>query len=151
MINESLLLLLGGLAVFEHGLSQARERLQLLAGDRLRSVIAAFASNRIFGLVLGALVTIILQSSTTTTTVLVGYCASGLCTLEQAMAVILGSDVGTTATVQLVSLPVRSAGLVLAAIGVAVKVATKKKHHQNNDQTQLGRGLLFFGMALMQN
>lgn len=151
MINESLLLLLGGLAVFVHGLSQARESLQLLAGDRLRSVIAAFSSNRIFGLVLGALVTIILQSSTTTTTVLVGYCASGLCTLEQAMAVILGADVGTTATVQLISLPVRSAGLVLAAVGVAVRVASKKKRYQYVGQALLGLGLLFFGMALMEN
>ena len=150
-MNESVLLLFGGLAVFVHGLSQARESLQLLAGDRLRSLIAAFSSNRIFGLVLGAAVTVILQSSTATTTILVGYCASGLCTLEQAMAVILGADVGTTATVQLVSLQARSAGLVLAAAGVAVRYASKKKRTQYVGQALLGLGLLFFGMELMRN
>ena len=150
-MNESVLLLFGGLAVFVHGLSQARESLQLLAGDRLRSLIAAFASNRIFGLVLGAAVTVILQSSTATTTILVGYCASGLCTLEQAMAVILGADVGTTATVQLVSLQARSAGLVLAAAGVAVRYASKMKRSQYVGQALLGLGLLFFGMELMRS
>ncbi|MBS2027269.1 MAG: Na/Pi cotransporter family protein [Deltaproteobacteria bacterium] len=150
-MNESVLLLFGGLAVFVHGLSQARESLQLLAGDRLRSLIAAFSSNRIFGLVLGAAVTVILQSSTATTTILVGYCASGLCTLEQAMAVILGADVGTTATVQLVSLQARSAGLVLAAAGVAVRYASKKKRSQYVGQALLGLGLLFFGMELMRS
>jgi len=151
MVNESLLLLVGGLAVFVHGLSQARESLQLLAGDRLRSLITSFTSNRFFGLIVGALVTVILQSSTATTTVLVGYCASGLCTLEQAMAVILGADVGTTATVQLVSLHAGSVGLVLAATGVAVRVASKKKRGQYLGQALLGLGLLFYGMELMRN
>jgi len=151
MFNESVLLLIGGLAVFVHGLSQARESLQLLAGDRLRSLIAAFSSNRIFGLVLGAVVTVILQSSTTTTTVLVGYCASGLCTLEQAMAVILGADVGTTATVQLVSFNIPHLGLVLAALGMGVRFASKKKRGQYVGQALLGLGLLFFGMQLMRH
>lgn len=133
-----------------HGLSLAREALQLVAGDRLRQLLSAVASHRLLALVLGALITVIVQSSTTTTTLLVGFCASGLCSLEQAMAGLLGADIGTTATVQLMSFRLGPAGLGLAAFGVATRLVSKKRRGQYLGQALLGLGLLFFGMDLMR-
>ncbi len=141
--------LLGGLAIFLHGLSLTREGLQILAGERLRTILFTLANNRLVGLVSGAVVTAIIQSSTATTVMLVGFAASSLMTLPQAMAVVLGADIGTTVVVQILSFRVATYALAVIAIGFAVRFFSKKRRNRYIGQSILGFGLLFFGMKLM--
>ncbi len=144
-----LTILLGGLAVFLHGLSLTREGLQILAGERLRTILFALVNNRLVGLVSGALVTAIIQSSTATTVMLVGFAASSLMTLPQAMSVVLGADIGTTVVVQILSFRLSSYALALVAAGFAVRFFSKKRRNKYIGQALFGFGLLFFGMKLM--
>ncbi|MGI5864648.1 MAG: Na/Pi symporter, partial [Myxococcales bacterium] len=118
-----LTVVLGGLAIFLHGLGLARDGLQRLAGDRLRSSIAALTQSRLTGLLSGAGVTAVLQSSTATTVMLVGLASSGVLTLAQSMAVLLGADVGTTITVQLISFRLSDWAPLVVFLGFAVRLA----------------------------
>ena len=141
--------LLGGIAIFLHGLSLAREGLQIVAGDKLRSILFALSSNRVVGLVSGALVTTIVQSSTAVTVMLVGFAASSLMTLPQAMAVVLGADIGTTITVQLIAFRLSAYALVIVAAGFAVRFFAHQRRVRYAGEAIMGFGLLFFGMKLM--
>ncbi len=143
--------LLGGLAIFLHGLSLTREGLQILAGEKLRTVLFALSSNRFVALLSGAVVTTIIQSSTATTVMLVGFAASSLMTLPQAMAVLLGADIGTTVTVQIISFRFSTYALAVVAAGFAVRFFSKKRRNRYLGQSVLGFGLLFYGMTLMGN
>jgi phosphate:Na+ symporter len=140
---------LGGLAIFLHGLSLTKEGLQIVAGDKLRSILFALSNNRVVGLFSGAVVTSILQSSTATTVMLVGFAASALMTLPQAMAVLLGADIGTTVTVQLISFRLSTYALGIVAGGTLIRLLSKKRRNRYIGQVLLGFGLLFFGMKLM--
>jgi phosphate:Na+ symporter len=144
-----LTVLLGGLAIFLHGLGLAREGLQIVAGDKLRTILFALASNRVVGLVSGAVVTSIVQSSTAVTVMLVGFAASSLMTLPQAMAVVLGADIGTTLTVQLIAFRLSAYALAVVAAGFALRFFAKKRRVRFAGAAILGFGLLFFGMKLM--
>ncbi|BDG08997.1 Na/Pi cotransporter family protein [Anaeromyxobacter paludicola] len=141
--------LLGGLAVFLHGLALTREGLQIMAGEKLRTVLFALTRNRLLGLVSGAMVTTVVQSSTATTAMLVGFAGSALLTLPQAMAVVLGADVGTTLTVQLLSFRVATWSLALVAAGFGIRFTSRKRRNRYMGQALLGLGLLFYGMKLM--
>jgi phosphate:Na+ symporter len=144
-----LTILLGGLAVFLHGLALTREGLQILAGEKLRTILFALSNNRVVALFSGALVTSIVQSSTATTVMLVGFAASSLMTLPQAMAVVLGADIGTTITVQIISFRLSSYALAIVAVGFAIRFISKKRRSKYLGQTLLGFGFIFFGMKLM--
>jgi len=144
-----LTVLLGGLAIFLHGLGLAREGLQIVAGDKLRSILFALSSNRFVGLVSGAVVTTIVQSSTAVTVMLVGFAASSLMTLPQAMAVVLGADIGTTVTVQLIAFRLSAYALAIVALGFALRFFAKKRRVRYAGEAIMGFGLLFFGMKLM--
>jgi phosphate:Na+ symporter len=141
--------LLGGIAIFLHGLGLAREGLQIVAGDKLRSILFALSSNRVVGLVSGALVTTIVQSSTAVTVMLVGFASSSLMTLPQAMAVVLGADIGTTITVQLIAFRLSAYALVIVALGFAVRFFAHRRRVRYTGEAVMGFGLLFFGMKLM--
>ncbi len=141
--------LAGGLAIFLHGLSLTREGLQILAGEKLRTILFALVNNRVVGLLSGAVVTTLIQSSTATTVMLVGFAASSLMTLPQAMAVLLGADLGTTVTVQIISFRVSSYALAIVALGFAVRFVSKKRRNKYIGEALMGFGLLFFGMKLM--
>lgn len=141
--------LLGGLAIFLHGLGLAREGLQIVAGERLRTILFALSRNRVVGLVSGAVVTTIVQSSTAVTVMLVGFAASSLMTLPQAMAVVLGADIGTTVTVQLIAFRLSGYALLVVALGFALRFFAKKRRVRYAGEAILGFGLLFFGMKLM--
>lgn len=143
--------LLGGLAIFLHGLNLTREALQIIAGEKLRTILFALSRNRLVALLSGALVTMIIQSSTATTVMLVGFAASSLMTLPQAMAVVLGADIGTTITVQIISFRLSTYALAIVAIGFAVRFFSKKRRNKYLGQVLLGFGLLFFGMKLMSD
>lgn len=146
-----LTVLAGGLAVFLHGLGLTREGLQVVAGDRLRTVLFALSKNRVVGLCSGALVTTIVQSSTAVTVMLVGFAASSLMTLPQAMAVVLGADIGTTVTVQLIAFRVSAYALLVVALGFALRFFTRKRRVRYGGQALMGLGLLFYGMKLMSD
>lgn len=139
---------LGGLALFLHGLTLARDGLQGLAADRLRGIVTSVTRNRLFGVLSGASVTAILQSSTATTVMLVGFAGSGVLTLGQAVAVLLGADVGTTLTVQLLSFRVSQWGLLVAFVGFAIRFVARRRRVRFLGQSVLGFGLLFVGLKL---
>jgi phosphate:Na+ symporter len=139
----------GGLAIFLHGLNLARDGLQTLAGDKLRSILFALSSNRAVGLVSGAVVTTIVQSSTAVTVMLVGFAASSLLSLTQALAVVLGADIGTTVTVQLIAFRLSRYALGVVALGFALRFSSRGRRPRYAGQAILGFGLLFFGMTLM--
>jgi phosphate:Na+ symporter len=139
----------GGLAIFLHGLTLARDGLQTLAGDKLRSILFALSSNRVVGLVSGAVVTTIVQSSTAVTVMLVGFAASSLMSLPQAMAIVLGADIGTTITVQLIAFRLSRYALGVVALGFALRFSSRARRPRYAGKAILGFGLLFFGMTLM--
>lgn len=143
--------LIGGLAIFLHGLSLSREGLQIVAGERLRTIIYTLSKNRIIALFSGAFVTMIFQSSTATTLMVVGFTSSAMMTLTQAMAVLLGADIGTTITVQLLSLHLSAYSLLVVSAGFIARALSKKRRNKFIGQVILGFGLLFLGLKLMED
>jgi phosphate:Na+ symporter len=143
--------LVGGLAIFLHGISLTREGLQVVAGERLRSIIFALSKNRIIALFSGIVVTMILQSSTASTVMVVGFASNALMTLTQATAVLLGADIGTTVTVQLISFHLSAYALTVVSVGFVVRSMSKRKRNQYFGQIVMGFGLLFLGMKIAED
>ncbi len=141
---------LGALAIFIYGIRLSRIGIQLLAGDRLRSLITSLTHNRLKGLVAGILTTLILQSSTATSVMLVGFAASGAITLTQAMGVLLGADIGTTLVVALLSVKkIADYALLMLVVGVILDFISRRKKTRYGSMIFLGFGFVFFGMQLM--
>lgn len=144
--------MVGGVAFFFFGLSSARHGLQLLAGERLRMMLGKLTSNRIVGMGLGALLTVILQSSSATTAILVSFAQTQLLTLSQAFSVILGSDIGTTLVVILLSFKkISQYSLFLVALGILLERYFKNQRVKYTGSVVLGFGLIFFALDLMTN
>lgn len=143
--------LIGGLAIFLHGISLTREGLQVVAGERLRTVVFALSKNRLIALFSGIFITMILQSSTAATVMIVGFTSSSLMTLEQAMAVLLGADIGTTITVQLISFHLSAYALAVVSAGFIGRTFSQKRSNQYIAQIVMGFGLLFLGMKLAED
>lgn len=139
----------GGLAIFLLGLNFLKEAIQHFAGERLRLVIQQFTSNRFFGMFWGAIFTMVLQSSTAMTVMLVGLTQSGLISLVQAMPVLLGADIGTTITVQLISFRLDKFSLLMVAIGFALFFFGKRYRNKFIGQLILGFGLIFYGIKIL--
>lgn len=140
----------GGLAFFFYGLEKAREGLQLVAGDRMKILMGKLAHNRFFGLGLGTVLTIILQSSSATTVILVSFAEVGLMNLTQAFGVILGSGIGTTFVVILLSFKkITDFALLFIAIGIVVERLSKNQTFRYSGSIAMGFGMIFFGMHLM--
>ncbi len=148
-IEQVLLELAGGVSLLRYGLHLAGEGLQALAGTRLRYALGSVTKNRVLGLGAGALITAILQSSSATTIMLVGFTGSGLLTLRQAMAVILGADVGTTVTVQLLAFPVTHYALGVIAVGFLLFFFGQRQRTKTLGTAVLGFGLIFLGLRLI--
>jgi phosphate:Na+ symporter len=148
-IERVLLELAGGVSLLRYGLHLAGEGLQAVAGARLRYALASVTKNRVLGLGAGALITAILQSSSATTVMLVGFTGSGLLTFRQAMAVILGADVGTTATVQLLAFPVSEYALGVIAVGFLLFFFGGRQRTKTLGTALLGFGLIFLGLRLI--
>ncbi len=149
MTNAILFALFGGMALLWYGIRLAGEGLQRAAGGRLRQILAAINTNRVAGTCAGIVVTIILQSSAATVGMLVRFAGSGLMTLPESMGVILGADIGTTLTVQLLAFHVSGLSLLLVGLGVVVQFAAKRKLFQYLGQGILGFGLIYLGMQVM--
>ena len=143
--------LLGGLALFLYGMEQMAEGLKSLAGNRLKAILARLTTNRLSGACTGAFVTALLQSSSVTTVLTVGFISAGILSLSQAVGIIFGANVGTTITAQIIAFKVTHYALLLVAAGFAL-LFVAPSDHGNRRQCGLlvmGLGLIFFGMNLM--
>ncbi len=140
--------LVGGLAIFLFGIKFSGRGLQKAAGGKLRQIVARLTANRFLGVLTGIIVTVIIQSSSATTAMMVSFANAGLITLSQAMGVILGSDVGTTLTVQLIAFRIFDYALLIVAAGFVLFIS-KIERYSRIGQVVMGFGLLFFGMSVM--
>jgi phosphate:Na+ symporter len=140
--------LVGGLALFLFGMKFSGRGLQKAAGSKLRQIVARLTANRFLGVITGIVVTVIIQSSSATTAMMVSFANAGLITLSQAMGVILGSDIGTTLTVQLIAFRIFDYALLIIAVGFVIFIS-KVERYSRIGQIVMGFGLLFFGMSVM--
>lgn len=141
--------LAGGLAIFLLGLDRMTGALQIVAGDRLRVILRRLTANRFMGLFTGAGMTALIQSSSVTTVLIVGFISSGLISFEQSIGVILGANIGTTITAQIIAFRVTTYALLAVAVGFGLTFFSKREIRQNWGTVLLGVGLVFFGMTLM--
>ena len=139
----------GGLALFLYGIILLSEGLQKAAGKNLKIILEKLTDRPIKGIMGGAIITAIIQSSSITTVTLVGLINAGLMTLEQSVGVIIGSNIGTTVTAQLVAFKVGKYALPIIAVGVLLLLTAKKRKIGYIGQVLLGFGILFLGMNLM--
>jgi len=142
---------LGGLGLFLFGMKLMSEGLQKVAGDKLRAFLEAVSNRRFIGCLTGALVTAVVQSSSATTVTLVGFVNAGLMNLTQAVGVVIGANVGTTITAQLIAFKISDLALPCIFIGVGFKFFAKRRKWRYIGEIILGFGLLFYGMELMKN
>lgn len=149
MYNPMFFSLLGGVALLLYGLQLAGDALQGIAGGRLRAVLGRFTRNRMVGLAVGAFVTALIQSSSATTVMLVGFTGAGLMTLSQTIALILGADIGTTLTVQLIAFRITDYALAIVAIGFALFFFSRRREIRAAGTALFGFGLIFFALKLM--
>ncbi len=143
--------LLGGLALFLYGMQMMSDGLEDAAGNRMKRILEKLTSNRFLGVAVGAGITAIIQSSSATTVMVVGFVNSGMMTLKQAVWIIMGANIGTTITGQLIALDVGMLAPLFAFIGVALVVFLKapKAHHYG--KILAGLGVLFIGMGMMSD
>lgn len=140
--------LLGGLSIFLFGIKFGGRGLQKAAGGRLRDAVCKLTSNRFLGLITGVIVTVIIQSSSATTAMMVSFANAGIIYLSQALGVILGSDIGTTLTVQLIAFRIFDYALLFVMLGFVLFIS-KVERYSRLGQIIMGFGLLFFGMSVM--
>ncbi|MCK5836137.1 MAG: Na/Pi cotransporter family protein [Desulfobacula sp.] len=141
---------LGGLGLFILGMKMMTEGLQATAGQKIRNILEAISSNRILGCATGAGVTALVQSSSATTVMLIGFVSAGIMSLEQAVGVVIGANVGTTITGQLIAFKLTKVALPAIALGVGLKYFSKKRNYRHIGDIILGFGLLFYGMTVMK-
>lgn len=141
--------LFGGLALFLYGMQMMSDGLEEAAGNRMKKILEKLTANRFLGVLVGAGITAVIQSSSATTVMVVGFVNSGMMTLRQAVWIIMGANIGTTITGQLVALDVGAFAPILAFLGVAMIVFFKapKLHHVG--KILAGFGVLFIGMDMM--
>ena len=143
-----LLALFGGMALLLYGIQLTGDGLQRAAGARLRGILTGLARNRVMAVVSGAVVTGIIQSSSATTVMLIGFVAAGLMTFRQTLGVILGADIGTTFTVQLIAFRVTDYALLLVGLGFTTTFVAGRRSIRDGGQAILGFGLIFLGLKL---
>ena len=141
--------LLGGLAVFLFGMEQMTAGLKAAAGGRMKSLLARMTRNRLRALFAGAFTTAVIQSSTVTTVLAIGFVHSGLMGLPQAIGIVMGASIGTTVTAQIIAFKVTNFALVAIAVGMALHMLAKSELPQRFGTMLLGLGLVFLGMNLM--
>ncbi len=141
--------LLGGLALFLYGMQMMSEGLEDAAGNKMKSILEKLTSNRFLGVAVGAGITAVIQSSSATTVMVVGFVNSGMMTLKQAVWIIMGANIGTTITGQLIALDVGMLAPLFAFIGVAMVVFIKAAKVQHIGKICAGLGVLFIGMNMM--
>jgi phosphate:Na+ symporter len=143
--------LFGGLGMFLYGMEMMSDGMKIAAGNKMRSVLEKLTSNRLLAVGVGAFVTMVIQSSSATTVMLVSFVNSGLLTFVQGLGVILGSNIGSTITAQIVAFKVTDYALALVAVGALMALFSKKDSTKNIGFVILGFGLLFYGMKVMSD
>ncbi|NNE88961.1 MAG: Na/Pi cotransporter family protein [Silicimonas sp.] len=143
--------LIGGLALFLFGMDIMTRALKQVAGASMKSILARMTGNRFTGLIAGASVTAIIQSSSITTVLLVGFISAGLMTTSQSVAVILGANIGTTITAQILAFKVTALALPVLSLGFFVSFIAKNKATREKGRIILGLGMVFFGMSIMSD
>ena len=146
-----LLGLVGGLALFLYGMHMMSEGLELVAGSRLKALLEKLTRNRFLGMLVGLVITAVIQSSSATTVMTVGFVNAGLMDLAQAIGVIMGANIGTTVTGLLIALNVSDIAAVIAIAGVIMICFLKKKMIQHIGMVLAGLGILFIGMGSMSD
>ena len=143
------LALLGGLVLFLYGMQMMSTGLEAAAGNRMKSILEKLTSNRVKGVLVGAAITAVIQSSSATTVMVVGFVNSGLMTLKQAVWVIMGANIGTTITGQLIALDIGAIAplFAIAGVGAIMFIKSEKVHHISS--IFAGLGILFMGMDMM--
>ena len=150
-VGEMTMQLLGGLALFLYGIEQMTAALKAVAGDRMRTILARLTSTRFTGALTGAFVTAIIQSSSVTTVLVVGFTTAGLMSFSQSIGVIMGANIGTTITAQIVAFKVTKAALAMIAVGFGFLFFSKKEALRHYGEILMGLGLIFFGMTVMSD
>lgn len=142
---------LGGLGLFLYGMNLMGTGLQKAASDRLKRLIEVLTNNRLMGVLVGALVTMIIQSSSATTVMVIGFVNAGLMTLNQAVGVIMGANLGTTITAQLIAFNLTDYAPLAVGIGVGIWLFASKKQSKDIGEILIGFGTLFIGMDMMSS
>ena len=143
--------LIGGLALFLFGMDILTRALKQVAGDYLKTLLARATSNRFLGLAAGAGITAVIQSSSITTVLLVGFISAGLMNTGQSVAVILGANIGTTITAQILAFKVTALAMPVLSVGFFISFLAPQKPVREYGRILLGLGLVFFGMAIMSD
>ncbi len=148
---ELIMGLIGGLGLFVYGMQLMGDGLQKLAGDRMRKVLEVLTTKPWRGALVGTGVTAIIQSSSATTVMMVGFVNAGLMNLQQAISVVMGANIGTTITAQIIAFHIDKYALPAIGIGFALMYVGKRKRHKYLGQTMLGFGILFLGITLLKD
>ena len=141
--------LLGGLAIFIFGMNMMSESLQKAAGEKMKKILGILTINPVMGVLAGALTTAVLQSSSATTVMVIGFVSAGLMTLPQGISVILGANIGTTMTAQLLAFKISDYILIIIFIGFILSFVMKNEKIKSIGQTIFSFGLLFEGIEIM--
>lgn len=151
-MNEKLQIifgLLGGLAVFIYGMNMMSECLQKAAGEKMKSILALLTKNPVLGVIAGALTTAVLQSSSATTVMAIGFVSAGLMNLPQAISIIFGANIGTTMTAQIIAFKISDYIYIIIFIGFLISFIAKSEKAKSIGQTIFAFGLLFLGIETM--
>lgn len=141
--------LFGGLALFLYGMDKMTDALQAAAGEKMKHFLGRLTSNRLLGVFTGAFVTAVIQSSSVTTVLVVGFISAGLMTLQQSIGVIMGANLGTTITAHIVAFKVTHFALLMIAVGYGLLFLSQRDRGKQWGGVIMGLGLLFYGMGVM--
>lgn len=141
--------LVGGLAIFIYGMNMMSECLQKAAGEKMKSILSMLTKNPVLGVLAGALTTAVLQSSSATTVMAIGFVSAGLMSLPQAISIILGANIGTTMTAQIIAFKISDYIYLFIFAGFIIAFISKKEKVKNIGQTIFAFGLLFLGIETM--
>lgn len=150
-IIQTLFGLFGGLAIFIFGMNMMSESLQKVAGSKMKKVIGFLTMNPLMGVLAGVITTAVLQSSSATTVMVIGFVSAGLMTLKQGISVILGANIGTTMTAQLIAFKISDYVYLIVFIGFLIFFIAKSERIKNIGNSIFGFGLLFTGIETMSN
>lgn len=151
MSTQTIIQLLGGVGIFLFAIKLISDSLQLMAGDRLRQLIGAITKTPVLGVFMGALVTVLIQSSSATTVMTVSFVDAGLMGLNQAIGVIMGANIGTTITGQIIAIKVKDYAYLFIILGVLLSFFGRSKIQKYAGGGLIGFGLLFVGMQTMES
>ena len=150
-MKELIFGVVGGLALFIYGMNLMSEGLKKVAGDRLRKILEVVTKNPFIGVIVGAIVTTVIQSSSATTVMVIGFVNAGLMNLQQGIGIIMGANIGTTITAQLIAFQIGDYAYLVAGIGFAFYFFGKRKYAKHLGQVIFGFGLLFIGINTMSD